>query len=379
MVKMRKILALLLALLTLGVLPLMSWGDGIETQAKSLILVEGSTGKVLYELNADESLPPASVTKIMTLLLVFEAIEEGKLRFEDPITVSEQAAKMGGSQVYLEQGEQMTVDELLKCVVIASANDAAAALAEAVSGSLESFVSDMNRRAAELGMSHSHFENTNGLDDTTTTHLTSARDIAIMSKELLKHEKIFDYTTIWMDTVRNGAFGLTNTNRLIRFYNGANGLKTGSTSKAGFCISATAKRDGMQLIDVVMGSPTRDERNATAAKLLDYGFARYEVYNTPSLTQETLPVLGGKKDSVLLDCTPQSFVLEKGQDKKVEILTELPENLKAPVEKGQILGKIVYKLDGTELSSKEICAKESVDRLSKWDLFKKMFSLSTLF
>ena len=377
MVKMRKILALLLALLTLGVLPLMSWGDGIETQAKSLILVEGSTGKVLYELNADESLPPASVTKIMTLLLVFEAIEEGKLRFEDPITVSEQAAKMGGSQVYLEQGEQMTVDELLKCVVIASANDAAAALAEAVSESLESFVSDMNRRAAELGMSHSHFENTNGLDDTTTTHLTSARDIAIMSKELLKHEKIFDYTTIWMDTVRNGAFGLTNTNRLIRFYNGANGLKTGSTSKAGFCISATAKRDGMQLIAVVMGSPTRDERNATAAKLLDYGFARYEVYNTPSLTQETLPVLGGKKDSVLLDCTPQSFVLEKGQDKKVEILTELPENLKAPVEKGQILGKIVYKLDGTELSSKEICAKESVDRLSKWDLFKKMFSLST--
>lgn len=379
MVKMRKILALLLALLTLGVLPLMSWGDGIETQAKSLILVEDSTGKVLYELNADESLPPASVTKIKTLLLVFEAIEEGKLRFEDPITVSEQAAKMGGSQVYLEQGEQMTVDELLKCVVIASANDAAAALAEAVSGSLESFVSDMNRRAAELGMSHSHFENTNGLDDTTTTHLTSARDIAIMSKELLKHEKIFDYTTIWMDTVRNGAFGLTNTNRLIRFYNGANGLKTGSTSKAGFCISATAKRDGMQLIAVVMGSPTRDERNATAAKLLDYGFARYEVYNTPSLTQETLPVLGGKKDSVLLDCTPQSFVLEKGQDKKVEILTELPENLKAPVEKGQILGKIVYKLDGTELGSKEICAKESVDRLSKWDLFKKMFSLSTLF
>ena len=379
MVKMRKILALLLALLTLGVLPLMSWGDGIETQAKSLILVEDSTGKVLYELNADESLPPASVTKIMTLLLVFEAIEEGKLRFEDPITVSEQAAKMGGSQVYLEQGEQMTVDELLKCVVIASANDAAAALAEAVSGSLGSFVSDMNRRAAELGMSHSHFENTNGLDDTTTTHLTSARDIAIMSKELLKHEKIFDYTTIWMDTVRNGAFGLTNTNRLIRFYNGANGLKTGSTSKAGFCISATAKRDGMQLIAVVMGSPTRDERNATAAKLLDYGFARYEVYNTPSLTQETLPVLGGKKDSVLLDCTPQSFVLEKGQDKKVEILTELPENLKAPVEKGQILGKIVYKLDGTELGSKEICAKESVDRLSKWDLFKKMFSLSTLF
>ena len=379
MVKMRKILALLLALLTLGVLPLMSWGDGIETQAKSLILVEDSTGKVLYELNADESLPPASVTKIMTLLLVFEAIEEGKLRFEDPITVSEQAAKMGGSQVYLEQGEQMTVDELLKCVVIASANDAAAALAEAVSGSLESFVSDMNRRAAELGMSHSHFENTNGLDDTTTTHLTSARDIAIMSKELLKHEKIFDYPTIWMDTVRNGAFGLTNTNRLIRFYNGANGLKTGSTSKAGFCISATAKRDGMQLIAVVMGSPTRDERNATAAKLLDYGFARYEVYNTPSLTQETLPVLGGKKDSVLLDCTSQSFVLEKGQGKKVEILTELPENLKAPVEKGQILGKIVYKLDGKELGSKEICVKESVDRLSKWDLFKKMFSLSTLF
>ena len=244
-----------------------------ESDAKSLILIEASTGKVLYENNADEALPPASVTKIMTLLLVMEAIEQGKLKLTDMVTVSEAAANMGGSQVYLEVGEQLSVEEMIKCVVIASANDAAYALAEAIAGTEESFVSRMNERARELQMRNANFENTNGLDDTTENHVMSARDIAIMSAELMKYPVILKYTTIWQDSIRNGAFVLTNTNRLIRFYPGANGLKTGSTSKAGFCISAAAKREGMQLIAVVMGVSTRDSRNETAKQLLSWGFA----------------------------------------------------------------------------------------------------------
>ena len=208
---------------------------------------------MLYEENADQALPPASVTKIMTLLLVMEAIDGGSITLNDTVQVSENAASMGGSQVFLEPGETMSVEELLKCVIVASANDASVALAEFVAGSEEAFVARMNERAGQLGMQNTHFENTNGLDDTTTEHLTSARDIAIMSAELIRHPKILDYSSIWMDSIRNGSFGLTNTNRLIRFYRGANGLKTGSTSRAGFCISASALRDGMQLIAVVMG------------------------------------------------------------------------------------------------------------------------------
>ena len=252
-----------------------------DVDAKSAILIEASTGMVLYEKNADEALPPASVTKVMTLLLVMEAIDSGVLSLTDMVQTSENAAKMGGSQVYLEPGESMTVEDMLKSVIIASANDAATALAEHVARSVETFVERMNARAAELGMSNTHFENPTGLDDSVTNHVTSARDIAIMSAELMKHETVLKYTTIWMDSIRNGEFGLTNTNRLIRFYNGANGLKTGSTSKALFCISAAAKRDGMQLIAVIMASPTRDTRNEAAKKLLDYGFANYRVVVWP--------------------------------------------------------------------------------------------------
>ena len=265
----------------------------MQFDAKSVILVEASTGKVLYENNADEALPPASVTKVMTLLLVMEAIDDGKISLDDMVPVSNNAASMGGSQVYLEPGEQMSVDEMIKCVVVSSANDAAVALAEFVAGSEEIFVEKMNERAKELGMVNSTFENTNGLDDTVSNHLTSARDIAIMSRELIKHPKILEYSSIWMDTIRNGAFTLTNTNRLIRFYNGANGLKTGSTSKAGFCISATALRDNMQLIAVVMGAPNRDTRNEIAKKLLDYGFANYTVASWDAAELEPIKLLGG--------------------------------------------------------------------------------------
>ena len=351
----------------------------IETQAKSVILMEAVTGKVLYEDNADEPLPPASVTKIMTLLLVLEDLDAGKIKLSDTVSVSKRAASMGGSQVYLEEGEQMSVDELLKCVTVASANDAAAALAEYVSGSLESFVARMNKRAAELGMTRTHFENTNGLDDTTEDHLTTARDIATMSRELLQHEQIFAYTNIWMDTVRNGAFSLTNTNRLIRFYKGANGLKTGSTSKAGFCISATAKRDGMQLIAVVMASPTRDERNGTAAKLLDYGFANYEFYKAPASETSELPVRAGKSESVGLSYPELSFVLPKGSGGKVEIVIDMPETLVAPVGEGEAVGNMTCLLDGKQLGSGSIKAQNKVERLGVFDLFLKFLASYTPF
>ena len=230
------------AFIFVGAAPAVQGGGELKLDCRSAILMEASTGEVLYEMNADEALPPASVTKVMTLLLVMEAIEDGRLSLEDTVTASEHACSRGGSQIYLEPGEQMSVEDLLKSVVIASANDAALALAEHIAGSEESFVAMMNKRAAELGMTNTRFENTNGLDDTVTEHVTSARDIAIMSRELIKHEKITEYSSIWMDTIRGGEFGLTNTNRLVRFYKGATGLKTGSTSKAKFCITATAKQ-----------------------------------------------------------------------------------------------------------------------------------------
>ncbi len=345
----------------------------LNTSAKSVILMEAETGQVLYEENADEKLPPASVTKIMTVLLVMEAIDSGRIHMEDKVSVSEHAAGMGGSQVYLEPGEQMTVDELLKCVVVASANDAAAALAEYCYGSEEAFVEKMNTRAQELGMENTHFENTNGLDDTTTTHLTTARDIAIMSRELLFHEKIFQYTNIWMDTIRNGSFGLTNTNRLIRFYKGANGLKTGSTSKAGFCISATAKRDGMQLISVVMASPTRDERNQTAVKLLDFGFGNFAFYcdDADKMSDLTMKVEASTTKEVAL-YVKNDFekLLTKEQKGKIEKRIEYPQCMTAPIRKGQIIGYVSYYMEGEEIGKTPICAKEEARRYNFMDLFK---------
>ena len=377
---LKRALTLLLALLLIGCFPTVLFAEQeIETEAKSVILIEAESGKVLYEENADEPLPPASVTKIMTLLLVMEAIKEGKISLEDQVSTSERAASMGGSQVYLEVGEQMTVDEMIKCVVVASANDAAAALAEHVAGSLEAFVSQMNKRAQELGMTATNFENTNGLDDTTTNHVTSARDIATMSRELLKYDKILEYTWIWMDTVRNGAFGLTNTNRLIRFYKGANGLKTGYTSGAGFCISATAKRDGMQLIAVVMASPTSNERNATAVKLLDYGFANYEFFKSEECGELSLPVKAGKKEQVSLQYGSTGALLQKGQGKNVKEELTLPEELVAPVQKGQVVGKITWRLDGKEIGCSEIVATQDVPRLSFLDLFVKLLNSYALF
>lgn len=334
-----------------------------EINAKSAILMEQSSGKVLFEYNADEALPPASVTKVMTILLVLEAIDEGKITIDDPVTVSAYATSMGGSQIYLKENEVMSVSDLLKAVVVASANDAAVALAEHLYGTEEAFVARMNERAAELGMVNTNFCNTNGLDDTDTGHLTSARDIAIMSREVLKHPLIFDYSTIWMDSVRNGEFGLTNTNRLIRFYHGANGLKTGSTSKAGFCISATAERDGMQLIAVIMGAPSRDTRNALAASLLDFGFANYSVRSFPGQTVDPVPVKGGTTRSCEALYADASFVTEKSNE---ETTTQVVYNtsLRAPVKKGDVVGTVRFLLGSEELGTTDLVAQSDVKQMT---------------
>lgn len=334
-----------------------------EINAKSAILMEQSSGKVLFEYNADEALPPASVTKVMTILLVLEAIDEGKITIDDPVTVSAYATSMGGSQIYLKENEVMSVSDLLKAVVVASANDAAVALAEHLYGTEEAFVARMNERAAELGMVNTNFCNTNGLDDTDTGHLTSARDIAIMSREVLKHPLIFDYSTIWMDSVRNGEFGLTNTNRLIRFYHGANGLKTGSTSKAGFCISATAERDGMQLIAVIMGAPSRDTRNALAASLLDFGFANYSVRSFLGQTVDPVPVKGGTTRSCEASYADASFVTEKSNE---ETTTQVVYNtsLRAPVKKGDVVGTVRFLLGSEELGTTDLVAQSDVKQMT---------------
>lgn len=345
----------------------------LELNAKSAILMDAETGCVLFEQNADAALPPASVTKIMTLLLVMEALDSEKISLSDEVSVSEAAASMGGSQVFLEPGECMTVEELIKCVVIASANDAAYALAEHVAGSEEAFVRRMNLRAAELGMKNTHFENTNGLDDTVAEHLTSARDIAIMSRALISHEKILDYTTIWQDSIRDGSFVLTNTNRLVRFYPGATGLKTGSTSKALFCISATAKRDGMHLIAVVMGAPTRDIRNAEAKKLLDYGFSEYAVYHADGGEIPRLSVTGGVHRDTALRLAPFSALLGKGEEKRVTVKAVLPKSVAAPIRVGDPVGYAEYTVDGRVIGRADIVATEEVAKIGFRELAYRLF------
>ena len=341
---------------------------------KSAILMEASTGKVLYEQNADEALPPASVTKVMTLLLVMEAIEDGKIRLDDMVTTSAHAASMGGSQIFLEEGERMSVEDMVKSVVIASANDAACALAEYISGSEEAFVKEMNERAAELGMKNTSFENTNGLDDTAENHLTSARDIAIMSRELIKHKKILEYSSIWMDTVRNGLFGLTNTNRLVRFYRGCTGLKTGSTSKAGFCISATAEHDGVSLICVIMGSPTGDIRNAAAASLLDWGFANYGVYTYTPEALDDIKVTAGVETKVSIEAESFSCVVNKSDISKIEYKIELPDTVPAPVKKGDKIGEVIFSCKGSEIGRANICASDDVNKISYFGLWCRMLA-----
>ncbi len=339
-----------------------------ELNCRSAILMEAETGRVLYEKNADEALPPASVTKIMTLLLVMEAIDSGSLGWDDTVTASAYATSMGGSQIFLKEGEQMSVRDMVKSVVIASANDAAVALAEHICGSESAFVSKMNARAAELGMKSTAFENTNGLDDTTDTHLTSARDIAIMSRELIKHKEILKYSSTWMDTVRGGEFGLTNTNRLVRFYNGCTGLKTGSTAKAKFCISATAERDGMSLIAVIMAAPSRDERNAAAKALLDWGYANFSLYRSSVELPDSIKVTAGKRETCKINAEGLCLVIPKGAEKRIKTTVELPSELSAPLERGSCIGSVKFELDGSELGRCDVKTAEETEKINFFDI-----------
>ena len=352
--------------------------NGMNFDCRSVILIEAETGTVLFEQNADEALPPASVTKVMTLLIVMEAIAQNKLSLSDTVTASAHACSMGGSQIYLEEGEQMSVEDMLKSVVIASANDAAVALAEHIAGTEEAFVALMNKRAEELGMKNTHFENTNGLDDSVENHVTSARDIAIMSAELISHKKILEYSSIWMDTIRNGEFGLTNTNRLVRFYKGANGLKTGSTSKAKFCISATAERKGMTLICVVMAAPTRDIRNATATALFDWGFANFDIYNAPEIDIQPVKVVGGVKNSCLVEQGTFKTVVDKANISKIKHTVQLPQNISAPIKKGDKIGSVEYFLENKLIGTSDIFASENIDKISFWYLFFNILSKISL-
>ena len=339
----------------------------VEVNAKSAVLMEASTGEILMSKNAHEKVYPASVTKIMSLLLITEAIDQGKIALTDVVTASREASQKGGSQIWLKEGEQMTVDDLLKATAVASANDACSALGEYIAGSDTAFVKMMNDRAKELGMNDTNFENCTGLDDTAQNHVTSAYDVAIMSRELIKHERIRNYTTIWMDTLRGGETQLVNTNKLIRFYKGATGLKTGTTSKAGCCVSATAERDGLSLIAVVMGSDSSNDRFSGARAMLDWGFANYsllELTVDPSLITD-VNVLGGTTDKITPQVTEKKFVVvEKGKEDKITSVPELAIDVEAPVEKNQVLGTVKFMLGETEVGSINLCAPEAVEKMT---------------
>lgn len=346
-----------------------------ELVAPSAILIEKETGTVLYEKESHMLLPPASVTKVMTLLLVMESIESGKISFDDIITVSEYASGMGGSQVFLSPGEQMSVHELLKATVVSSGNDSAVALAEHIAGSESAFVEMMNQKARDLGMADTSFKNCTGLD--IDGHITSANDISIMSRELIKHEKIKEYTKIWIDSIRNGKFQLANTNKLIRTYKGITGLKTGSTSIAKFCLSATAERDGMELIAVIMAAPTGKERFSDAAKLLDAGFANYSLYNGVHDTElPRINIILGNSDELSLDYgLAPKILIEKEKIQKITSELSLPDDVKAPVEQGQKVGTLKFFCDEKTISEIPIIAAESVKRLSLSGIFVKLFSI----
>lgn len=347
-------------------------GGDLEIKASSAVLMEAETGRILYEQNREEGLPPASVTKVMTLLLVAEAIDSGRIAAEDKVTISENAASMGGSQVFLEAGEQFSVEELIKCTVIASANDAAVALAEHVCGSESAFVEAMNARAKELSLGSTVFENVTGLDDTTQHHVMSAGDIATISRHLIRHPIVMKYASTWMDSFRDGAFTLTNTNRLIRFYPGATGLKTGSTAKAKFCLTASARRDGMTLIAVVMGAESRDVRNAETMRLLDYGFANYALFSASCMAGESVKVACGRKDTVATEREGFSCVVKKGDVKRVQESVTMQPSVKAPVHRGDEIGRAVYSLDGKEIGYSRIIASEDVGKMTFFELFEKI-------
>ena len=343
--------------------------------AKSAILMEESTGNILYESNPDERLPIASVTKVMTMLLIMEAVDSGKISLDDMVTVSENAMSYGGSTMFLETGEQLTVNDMLKGIAVASANDGCVAMAEHLAGSESAFVDMMNEKAKELGMENTHFMNTNGLDE--DDHYSSARDVAIMSRELMKHETIFNYTSIWMDTLRGGKFQLANTNKLIRFYDGANGLKTGSTSKALCCLSAAAKRNDMQLIAVVLGAPTSAERFASAKSLLDYGFANYAVNTQITAGDEVQKIAvekGVDKEVGVVAGDSCSTLVKKGQEDNITKEIKIDETITAPIETGQKIGTMTISRDGEVIAYIDLNASSAVEKKGIGLIIKDFFA-----
>lgn len=371
---MKRVLALLLFLaLLLGVLPGRAAAVDLNLNAKSALLMDVATGTVLYEKECHERLAPASVTKVMTMLLIMEALDSGKIRLTDQVTASEAAAAKGGSQIYLKVGENMPVSDMLKSIAVSSANDCACAMAEHICGSESTFVEAMNRRAKELGMQDTHFVNCTGLDDDDSAklHRTSAYDIALMSRELLKnHPDIQKYTTIWMDTVRNGAFGLSNTNKLIRFYPGATGLKTGYTAGAGYCLSASAQKEGMELIAVVMGAKTSQTRNAACKELLDYGFANFAVVAPEPEKLPQVAVRLGKQTQVPVRMAETAgMLIEKSQRSGITTEISLEDSVAAPVVRGQTLGSLSVKSGEQTLRQIPLVAAEDVERLSTGDIF----------
>ena len=368
----RLVCILIIAVLLVGLLPATAMAVDMKIEAKSAVLMDAATGTVLYESNAHEALPPASVTKVMTMLLIMEAIDGGKLSWNDTITASETAAAKGGSQIYLKVGETMSVTDMVKSIAISSANDCACAMAEHIAGSEAAFVEMMNARAKELGMENTNFVNCTGLDDgeDAARHKTSAYDIALMSAKLLtEHPDIKKYTTIWMDTVRNGAFGLSNTNKLVRFYPGCTGLKTGFTSGAGYCLSASAQREGMELIAVVMGCETSQKRQAACKSLLDYGFTNFSLVQ-PEFSGGQVAVKLGKSDFVTaIPAQAGQLLIDKSQRSSVTTHTELETEVAAPVSQGQRLGMLTVKAGDQVLAQIPLVAETSVQRLSYWDIW----------
>lgn len=344
----------------------------LNLTSKSCVLMEKTTGKILFESNKDEHLPPASVTKVMTMLLILEAVESGRISFSDNVAASERASSMGGTQIYLEPGEVMTVDELFKSVAVPSANDAAVALAEYVAGTEDEFVRQMNVRAAELGMSNTNFTNCTGLFDD-NGHYTTAYDLALATRELLKHPIIHEYTTIWTDSLRNGTFGLANTNKMLRTYQGMNGMKTGYTQIAGHCLSGTAERNGMTLIAVVLGGPSSKERFADVASMLDYGFATYSVIDMAPEKEITLEVKKGKEPTVsAIPDSGFSAVVKKGSGKNTEVIIEFEPSIEAPIEKGTQVGTVSYKIGDETVSVVPIRTVSSVEKADLGDFFIKI-------
>ena len=354
--------------------------EEVEISAPSGILMEMSTGTVLFEKDADTARPPASVTKIMTMLLIFDALENGTISLDDEVSISEYAASMGGSQVFLEPGEIQTVGTLLKCISVASANDACVTMSESICGNEQEFVKQMNARAKGLGMKHTNFVNCNGLD--ADGHEMSARDIALMSRELMtKYPQIKDYCTVWMENITHttargsSEFGLTNTNKLIRQYEYATGLKTGSTGKAKFCVSATASKNGVDLIAVIMGAEDSKSRFKDAVTLLNYGFGKCQIYKAKEQKLPTVLVKSGKEEHLKLQYEKEfTYVDTEGSDlSKVEEVTEIPDEVKAPVKKGETVGRICYRINGKEIGSINLIAAAPVEKADFGDYLKKIW------